>query len=82
MNAVKGEGGYDLSGTANTGSEQEAKLLTLVLRLGLVAWMRSENVPDAAESLKSVTVSPSGVQVKLAGLHFTDERSSRCSSPS
>ena len=74
MDAVKGKGGYDISGTANTGSEQEAKLLTLVLRLGIVAWMKSENVQNTAEILKSIKLSPSGVQVKLSGLHFNDDQ--------
>jgi hypothetical protein len=73
LKAVKVPTGYDVSGTANTGSEQEAKLLTLVLRLGVVAWMRTQNVPNAAERLKSISVAPSGVQVKLAGLHLTEE---------
>jgi hypothetical protein len=74
MNAVKGKDGYDVSGTANTGSTQESRLLTLVLRLGIVAWMKSENVHNTAEILKSITLSSSGVQVKLAGLHFTNEQ--------
>ncbi|MGA2975134.1 MAG: hypothetical protein ABSF77_07480 [Spirochaetia bacterium] len=73
MNAVKGKAGYDLFGTANTGSEQEAKLLTLALRLGIVAWMRSQNVTDVAGRLKSITVTAIGVQVKLAGLHLSDD---------
>ncbi len=73
MNAVKFKGGYTFSGTANTGSGQEAELLTLVLRLGIVGWMRSENLPDTAERLKMISVSPSGSQVKLAGLRFSDE---------
>jgi hypothetical protein len=72
MNAVKGKDGYELSGTVNTGSEKEAKVLALALRLGLVAWMRSQSVVDFAERLKPVTVSPVGMQVKLAGLHVTD----------
>jgi hypothetical protein len=73
MNAVKVKGGYNVSGTANTSSGQEAELLTLILKLGLVGWMRSENLPDTAEKLKAVSVSASGSQVKLAGLHFSDD---------
>jgi hypothetical protein len=73
LNAVKFKGGYTFSGTANTSSGQEAELLTLILRLGIVGWMRSENLPDTAERLKMISVSPSGSQVKLAGLRFTDE---------
>jgi hypothetical protein len=72
LKAQKGGTGYDISGTANTGSPQEAKLLTLVLRLGIVAWMKTENVPNTAERLKSIVVAPDGVQVKLAGLHLTE----------
>jgi len=73
MNAVKVKGGYDLSGTVNTSSEQKAKVVALALRLGLVAWMRSQEVQEAAERLKPVTVSAVGLQVKLAGLRVTDE---------
>jgi hypothetical protein len=73
MNAVKGEGGYHLAATANTSSEREAKLVNLVLRLGIVGWMRSQNVPGAAERLKSISVAASGVQVKVTGLVFTEE---------
>jgi hypothetical protein len=73
MNAVKGKDGYELSGTVNTSTEREAKVLSLALRLGLVAWMRSQSMPDAAERLKTVTVQPVGLQVKLAGLHVTND---------
>jgi hypothetical protein len=73
LNALKAPGGYDISGTANTGSEREAKILTLALKLGIVAWMRTENVPNAAERLKTITVTPNGLQVKLAGLHLSDD---------
>ncbi len=73
MNAVKVKGGYDLSGTVNTSSEQKAKVVALAVRLGLVAWMRSQEVKEAAERLKTVTVSAAGLQVKLAGLRVTDE---------
>ena len=73
MNAAKAKEGYELSGTVNTSSEREAKVLAFALRLGLVAWVRSQNMPDAAERLKPVTVSPVGLQVKLAGLHVKDD---------
>jgi len=73
MNAVKVKGGYVLSGTVNTGSEEKARVVALALRLGLVAWMRSQQVPEAAERLKTVTVGPVGLQVRLAGLQVTDE---------
>jgi hypothetical protein len=73
IDAVKGTGGYDVSGTANTGSEREAKLLTLVVKLGLVAWMKTQDVANTSEKLKAISVTASGVQVKLSGLHLTDE---------
>ncbi len=73
LNAVKGKSGYDFSGTVNTSSEQKAKVLALALRLGLVAWMRSQSVADVAERLKPVTVNAVGLQVKLAGLHVTND---------
>ena len=73
LNAVKGKDGYELSGTVNTGTEREAKVLALALRLGLVAWMRSQSLPEAGERLRPVTVQPVGLQVKLAGLHVTND---------
>jgi hypothetical protein len=73
MKAVKDKGGYTLSGTANTSSSKEAELLTIILRLGLVGWMRSENVPDTTTRLKTISVTASGSQVKLAGLRFSDD---------
>jgi hypothetical protein len=73
LNAVKGKGGYELSGTVNTGTEREAKVLALALRVGLVAWMRSQSMPDAGDRLRPVTIQPVGLQVKLAGLHVTND---------
>jgi hypothetical protein len=73
MNAVKAKDGYHLTATANTSSETEAKLVNLVLRLGIVGWMRSQNVPNAAERLKSISVAAIGVQVKVTGLVFSEE---------
>ena len=73
LDAVKASGGYNVFGTANTSSEKEAKLLTLVLRLGIVAWMRTNEISDIAARLKTVTVTASGTQVKLQGLSFTEE---------
>ncbi len=73
MNAVKVKDGYDLSGTVNTGSEKKAKVVALAVRLGLVAWMRSQQVKEVAERLEPVTVRAVGLQVKMAGLHVTDE---------
>ena len=71
--AVKGKSGYELSGTVNTSSERNAKVLSLALRIGLVAWMRSQEMVDVAERLKPVTVTAEGLQVKLAGLHVTND---------
>ena len=73
MTAVKVKGGYELSGTVNTNSEQKARVVALALRLGLVAWMRSQQVPEAVERLKTVTVGPVGLQVRMAGLRVTDQ---------
>jgi hypothetical protein len=73
VEAAKGRDGFDVSGTANTGSEKEARLLTLALKLGVVAWMRTEKIPNASEKLKAISVAPSGAQVKLTGLHLTDD---------
>jgi hypothetical protein len=73
MNAVKAKDGYHLTATANTSSEREAKLVNLVLRLGLVAWLRTQNIPNAAERLKSISVAAIGVQVKVSGLVFSEE---------
>ncbi len=72
VKAVKTPAGYDVSGSANTGSEREAKLVTLALRLGIVAWMRTGNVTDITERLTAITVSSEGPQVRLAGLRFTE----------
>lgn len=73
LDAAKDATGYAVTGTANTGSEREAKLVALVLRLALVAWMRSEGLPNTAERLKPVSISADGTQVKMSGLSFTDE---------
>jgi hypothetical protein len=72
LKALKGTDGYEVSGTANTASERESRLLTLALRLGIVGWLKSENIPDASARLKAITVSAVGVQVKMAGLHVTE----------
>jgi hypothetical protein len=73
MSASKIPGAYVISGTANTTTEKEAKLLTLVLRLGVVAWMRTQNVPNASERLKAITVSPAGTQVRLTGMRVGED---------
>ena len=73
MGAARTSGAYVVSGTANTSSEKEAKLLTLVIRLGVVAWMRTQNIPNASERLKAITVSPLGNQVQLAGMRVGED---------
>ncbi|HET6452650.1 MAG TPA: hypothetical protein VFI08_15130, partial [Spirochaetia bacterium] len=73
MSAAKTKGGYDISGTVNTSTEQKARVVALAVRIGLVAWMRSQQVPELAERLKPVTVSAVGMQVKIAGFHVTDD---------
>ena len=72
LKAVKGADGYEVSGTANTASERESRLLTLALRLGIVGWLKTENVPNASERLKTISVTAAGVQVKMTGLHVTE----------
>jgi hypothetical protein len=73
MSAEKVPGAYVISGTANTTGEKEAKLLTLVLRLGIVAWMRTENIPNASERLKTIAVSPAGSQVRFSGMRVGED---------
>jgi hypothetical protein len=73
LDAERRGGKYEVTGTANTGSEREAKLVALVMRLALVAWMRGQNVPNAVERLKPVTIEARGPQVKMSGLSFSEE---------
>ncbi len=69
----KGPEAWSVSGTANTGSENDSKLVALVLRFALVAWMRGQNYPDLAQRLKPVTVAPEGNQVRLTGLSLSEQ---------
>jgi hypothetical protein len=73
MTARKTESGYQVGGTANTETERDAKLLAVVMRLGLVAWLRSQNLSNTGDRLSGVTVLPRGNQLVLSGLSFTDE---------
>ena len=73
LSAAKAPGAYVLSGTANTGSEKEAKLMTLIVRLGVVTWLRTQNVPHASERLAAITVSAVGTQVKLNGMRVGED---------
>jgi hypothetical protein len=61
---------YLVSGVCNTASERDARSVVLLVKLALVQWLRSQNLPDAGERLKAVTVAADGQQVKLAGLAF------------
>ncbi len=61
---------YLVSGACNTASERDARSVVLLVKLGLVQWLRSQNLPDVGERLKTVTVAAEGQQVKLAGLAF------------
>lgn len=73
MDAHKIADGYEVGGTVNLTSEKEAKLLAIVGRLALVAWLRSLNIADVADKLNSVSIEPQGNQVILSGLDFTEE---------
>jgi len=72
LKALRTKDGFDVSGTANTGTERDAKVFTLALRLGIVAWMRTANLPNVSVRLKAISVAASGVQVKLAGFQLPD----------
>ena len=61
---------YDVTGTCNTASERDARSLVLLLKLGLVAWMRTQGLSDVTGRLKSVAVAADALQVKLSGLSF------------
>jgi hypothetical protein len=69
----KGPEAWSVSGTANTASERDARLVALAMRFALVAWMRGQGFPSVAEKLRTVTVAPEGSQVRLAGLSFSEE---------
>ncbi len=73
VDAAKAPGGYTVAGTANTESEKDARLFVLVLRLGIVSWMKTQNVPNASERLKAISVVSSANQVKLTGLSLSED---------
>ena len=73
LDAVKSNDGYVLGGTMNTDTEQQARVLSLVVRVGIVAWMKSSNFPDVAERLKSISVSPEGRSVRVKGIGVRDD---------
>jgi hypothetical protein len=65
--------GFDVGGTLNCSTDKEARLLSVMLKLGLVVWMRSQNMTDVGERLQSVTIEPVGNQVLLTGLSVTED---------
>ncbi len=73
LDAVKTTDGYVLGGTMNTDTEEQARALSLVVRIGIVAWMKSSNVPDAAQRLRTITVSAEGTSVRVKGIGVHDD---------
>jgi hypothetical protein len=73
LDAVKSNDGYVLGGTMNTDTEQQARVLSFVVRVGIVAWMRSSNFPNVAERLRSISVSPEGTSVRVKGIGMRDD---------
>jgi hypothetical protein len=72
VDAVKTRDGYIMGGTMNTDTEQQARVLSLLLRVGIIAWMKSNNVPNTAERLRTITVFPQGSSVKVNGIAVGD----------
>ncbi len=72
VDAMKTKDGYLLGATVNTGTEKQAQVLSLVLRIGIVAWMKTNNVPQAAERLRGISVSPQGTSVLVKGIAVRD----------
>jgi len=72
VGAMKSKDGYVLGATVNTGTEQQARALSFVLRVGIIAWMKSTNVPDVAARLRAITVSPLGASVRVKGVAVSD----------
>jgi hypothetical protein len=73
LDARKSQEGYEVGGTANVTTEREAKLVAVVMRLVLVAWLRSQQIPDVAERIGHISLAPEGNQVILTGLRFRDD---------
>lgn len=61
---------FEVRGAANAASERDARSLVLLLRLALVAWMRTQGLSDVSGRLKTVTVAAEGSRVKVSGLWF------------
>ena len=73
LDAPKTKEGYLLGGTMNTGTEEQARLLSLVLKIGIVAWMKSNDIADAADRLKTISVTPEGTSVRVNGIAVSDQ---------
>ncbi len=73
IDAVKTPGGYVVGATMNTPTEQKARVLAVLLRIGIVAWMKGENVPDSTERLRAISVTPEGTQVRVSGIAVAEE---------
>jgi hypothetical protein len=73
VDAVKTKDGYLMGASMNTATEEQSRVLSLVLRIGIVAWMKSNNVPNAAERLRAITVNPDGTTVRVKGIAVTDQ---------
>lgn len=72
IDAVKTPGGYVVGATMNTPTEQKARVLAMLLRIGIVAWMKGQNVPDSTERLHAISVIPEGVQVRVSGIAVSE----------
>lgn len=73
VDATKTKEGYLLGGTMNTLTEEQARVLSLVLKIGIVAWMKSNNVSDAGDRLRSISVTPEGNSVRVSGIAVSDQ---------
>jgi hypothetical protein len=72
LRAQKNADGFEVGGTATTETEKDAKLLAMVMRLALVAWLRSQNIEGSADRLSGVTVKAQGAGLVLSGLVLKD----------
>ncbi len=72
LTAHKTDAGYMVGGTAVTETEKDAKVLAVVMRLALVAWLRSQPLDNPGDRLSGVKVVPQGSSLALSGLSFTD----------
>jgi hypothetical protein len=73
LDARKSPGGYQIGGTINLGTEKEARLFSMVLKLAVVGWMRSQSISNPAERLQALSITPDGSRVILSGFSLTDD---------